>query len=146
MTQHIWRIIRVFGFIAGWFICSTALGILNFVVSASIDYSIAERIGGVSDIPENGSLFAGGRVFGGIEWTYSSFFGPLMTLFGAPGMLAGFLIIGLFFWLIVWKVVAGTQRRLGRYYWLVFANVAVWLLRFPVPTEYSLFYWTAIKY
>jgi hypothetical protein len=137
---------KAVGFTLGWIVCAFALGFLNFLVSSSVDFLIAEKLGGVRDIPQDGSIFAGGQAFGGIAWTWSSLTGPLISVNGAFGMVTSFLLTGLFGWLVVWNMMREGGAPLGRYGWLLWANFAVWGLRFPVPIEYSLFYWTAIKY
>lgn len=146
MRESMRKPFRAAVFLCGWIFFSFTFGLVNFVLSAAVDFSIAERSGGVSEISQDVAVFGGGQSFGGIEWTFSSILGPLLALPIPFGAIFGMLLTGLFVWLILWNIITGRNKRLGNYNWLVFANVAVWLLRFPVPIEYSLFYWTAIMF
>lgn len=132
-----------------------ALGVGNSIVSAMIDFRIAESLGGVNEISHNASneilrntsIESNGRVFGGIDWTYSSVIGILMTLMSPSlGLILGIIASGSFPTWILHNFTFGKNKPFGNYYWLIWINVLFWVLRFPVPLEYSLFYWTAIKY
>lgn len=124
-----------------------ALGSGNFIQSAMIDYGIAEALGGVKTIPQNNGIWSGGQSFGGISWTFSSVVGILMTtLTPAVGLITGIIASGVFSGWLLHNFTFGKSKPLGRYNWLVWVNILFWIMKFPVPLEYSLFYWTAIRF
>lgn len=119
-----------------------ALGFGNVIQSAMIDFRITESLGGVKR-PVSG----GWTQFGGIDWTYSSVIGILMTTMSpAIGLITGIIASGVFSGWLLHNFTFGKSKPLGGYYWLVWINILFWVMKFPVPLEYSLFYWTAIRY
>jgi hypothetical protein len=138
----------ILGRIGGWLVGSIFFGSLNYLVSFYVDFKLAQSLGGVK--PITSGLFTGGEEYGGIAWTLTSFWGAIFSLprgivFGV-GFILGMLIVGCAAFELIRSIFFAENRNARTIRLLLLANFALWVLRFPVPIDYSLFYWTAVKY
>lgn len=129
-------------------VCSFLFGGLNYVLSCLVDFAIARQLGAVR--PITSGLFSGGEEYGGIEWTLTSFWGLFFSLprgsAFAVGFLLGALVVGYAAFELIRSIFFAHQVIARKVAFWIGVNLALWVLRFPVPIEYSLFYWTAIRF
>jgi hypothetical protein len=114
--------------------------VLYLFLSYIIDFFIATKVMG--DLHTHSSSWTS---FGNLRWTFSSILGPAMSI-----NKWGFFVIGaasgLFFTMYLRNVVFGVRPYAGSHYWLLCAIIITWILRYPVPLKYSLYYFSCVRY
>jgi len=106
-----------------------------------IDYFIAVKLMG--DLQRvSGSVWTS---VGTIKWTFSSVLGPAFAI-SKYVALAVAIVSGLLMSLLVRNIIFRVAPLLGSHYWLAIAILLTWILRFPVPLRYSLYYFACVRY
>jgi hypothetical protein len=116
--------------------------VLNYLWSWFTDFLIAYTLGGYRTYPD-------GRwtEIGNISWTLSSLLGVSMSVTTpAMGIILMPMLAGLALSLLMLNFITEVEKPFGRRHWLAWSVALLWLLKIPVPLEYSLFYWTAVRY
>lgn len=111
-----------------------------YLLSCKLDFLIAKWMGDVQAIEKTGWTS-----YGNVKWTFSSLLGPAWAVHISVA-LAVTILSGFFLSLLLTNAVFRITPFCGRYYWIAIAVVLTWILRIPVPIQYSLFYFTAVRY
>jgi len=116
------------------------LTVVHYLLNCKVDYLIAKAMGDIQKI--SGS---GWTSFGNIKWIFSNILGPA---FGVSKYVALAVAIasGLFLSLLITNIVFRITPLFGDHCWLLIAVLVTWVLRFPVPMKYSLYYFTSVRY
>ena len=107
------------------------------------DMLIAQSLGAFRKLPPG--PYGQWTEIGAIPWTFSALLGVGMSIY-RPLALVIILYTGLVSSLLLANYATGTERPMGKYRWIGLSVAALWLLKVPVPIDYSLFYWIAMRY
>jgi hypothetical protein len=122
---------------------SPLLAVLNYLWLATTDTWIAALLGGFQTLPAGD--YGAWTQIGAIPWTFSSLLGPAITL-GPRFGLAVAVYTGVSSALYLCRIFGRHPRPQLHQDWLGISFVLLWLIRLPVPLEWSLFYWVAVRY
>ncbi len=119
------------------------LALFNYFLSAMTDTAIASSLGAFRKLPPG--EFGQWTEIGVISWTFSSLLGVIFTV-SPPLALLAFLYSGFVIALLGLNLFGETENSFGKGKWLLWSVILLWLVKIPVPLDYSLFYWIAVKY
>jgi hypothetical protein len=126
-----------------WLSLSPVFAVLNYLWLAITDTWIASLLGGFQTMPAGD--YGAWTQIGAISWTFSSLLGPAITLGPAFGVaLAGY--TGVSSALFLCRIFSRHPRPQLLRDWLAVSFLLLWVIRIPVPLEWSLFYWVAVRY
>jgi hypothetical protein len=119
---------------------SILLGAVCFFWSIFSDFWVAEVSGEIIKPPP-----PAWTTFSTPDYMFGSIFGPAMSLhlfffFG------GCIIAGLLPSLIIIRSIERKKLYFGRYSWLLIITVILWLVKLPIPGDWTLYYHFAVRY
>jgi hypothetical protein len=116
------------------------LTVVHYLLNCKVDYLVAKMMGDVQ------KLFGSGWTsFGNIKWMFSNILGPALAINKYVGLGVA-IASGLFLTLLLRNILFKISPLFGSHYWLAIAILLTWVLRFPVPIKYSLYYFTSVRY
>ena len=119
---------------------SVALGIACFFWSIQTDFWIAKASGAIIEPPP-----PAWTTFSTPDRMFGSLLGPAMSVHPVL-FLGGCLLAGLFPSVILLQSVRRKKLVLGRFAWLLLATVTLWLIKVPMPGNWTLYYQFEVRY
>lgn len=129
--------------VLGSFALSPVFAIVNYLWLAMSDMGIAAALGAFRKLPPGDC--GQWTEIGAISWTFSCLLGVVWSIFPPLALLA-VLYAGFVSALLCFNLSAEGEAPFGKGKWISWSVVLFWLVRVPVPLDYSLFYWVAVKY
>ena len=121
-------------------ISTILLAVVHYLLSCKIDFIIAKWMGDVQTIAGSGWTS-----YGNIKWTFSSLLGPACAIHILIALMFS-VISGLFLSILLTNLVFKITPVCGYSYWIIIAITITWILRIPLPIQYSLYYFTCVRY
>ncbi len=120
---------------------SPVFAILNYFWLAMSDMGIAAALGAFRKIPPGD--YGQWTEIGAISWTFSCLLGVVWSIFPPLAWIA---VLYAGFALAMLCLNSSAEAPFGKGKWILWSVVLLWIVRIPVPLDYSLFYWIAVKY
>jgi hypothetical protein len=120
-------------------LAAVALAALNYLFAAMTDMKLAMFAGAVKVSP------TGWTRYSTPDWMFGSLLGPAMTI--SPFLLLAVLLLsGTTLSLLLIQSLRLHRPYFGRGGWLLILTLAIWVLRYPLPGEWTLYYHIAVRY
>ena len=134
--KHMKQYLRAITIIIG----SLILGFVCYLWSCKSDMWVAESRNAIITPPP-----PAWTVYTTPDYMFGSLLGPLMTVH--PSLLAvGCILAGLFPSIIVVESIKSRRIVLGRYSWMLCMFILFWVVKLPMPGDWTLYYHLAVRY